>query len=80
MPENNATDTTQLSLLQRAGRNFARLLGGRGVAAVLELLSITLLARSLTPEYPGQIVLIQAYALVVRSDCPIRCAAARGRR
>jgi len=54
------------SLLRRAGRNFARLLRGRGVAAALETLTIVVLARSLSPAHFGSIVLIQTYVLVVR--------------
>jgi len=54
------------SLLRRAGKNFGKLLSGRGVAALLELLSIALVARTLTPDYLGYIVLAQSYVLVVR--------------
>jgi len=54
------------SLLDRAARNFGRLLRGRGVAAVLELLTVAILARSLSPAEFGQIVLIQTYVLIVR--------------
>jgi O-antigen/teichoic acid export membrane protein len=52
--------------LQRAFRNFGKLLRGRGVAAVLELVTVALLARELTPAPFGKIVLIQTYVLVVR--------------
>ena len=54
------------SLLDRAAKNFGRLLRGRGVAAVLELLTVAILARELSPANFGQIVLIQTYVLIVR--------------
>ncbi len=67
MPEEAAsTDSESHSPLRRAGRNFGKLLSGRGVAALLELLSIALVARTLTPELLGYIVLTQSYVLVVR--------------
>ena len=52
--------------LQRAFRNFGKLLRGRGVAAVLELLTVALLARELTPTPFGKVVLVQTYMLVIR--------------
>jgi O-antigen/teichoic acid export membrane protein len=55
-----------LSPVRRAAKNFAKLLRGRGVAALLELLTIGLLARTLTPDELGIVVLVQTYALVVR--------------
>ncbi len=58
--------TEKKSLLDRAAKNFGRLLRGRGVAAVLELLTVAILARALTPANFGQIVLIQTYVLIVR--------------
>ncbi len=58
--------TESQSLLRRIGRNFGKLLRGRGVAAVLELLTVALLARSLTPEYFGHVVLIQTYVQMVK--------------
>jgi len=61
-----ATGDENLSPLRRAVRNFNRLLRGRGVAAVLELLTITLVARTLDPAGLGMVVLVQAYALIVR--------------
>lgn len=54
------------STLRRAARNFGKLLRGRGVAAVLELLTVALLARKLSPTPFGQLVLIQTYVLAVR--------------
>jgi len=56
-----------MSPLRRAVKNFGQLLRGRGVAAVLELLTIGLLARTLTPDHLGYVVLAQTYVLVVRS-------------
>lgn len=53
-------------MLRRAFRNFARLARGRGIAAVLELLTVAILARSLSPTDFGQIVLVQTYVLIVR--------------
>jgi len=47
-------------------KNFARLARGRGIAAVLELLTVAILARSLSPDDFGQIVLVQTYVLIVR--------------
>jgi len=60
--ENVGAPTT----LQRAFKNFGKLLRGRGVAAVLELLTVALLARELTPTPFGKIVLIQTYVLAIR--------------
>jgi len=54
------------SLSRRIGRNFGRLLRGRGVAAVLEVLTVALLARSLTPADFGQVVLIQTYVQMIK--------------
>lgn len=63
IPTNQVEST---SPLRRAARNFGKLLRGRTVAAVLELLTVVLLARALSPVYLGHIVLIQTYALIVR--------------
>jgi len=52
--------------MRRAGKNFGRLLSGKGIAAVLELLMVVILARSLSPASFGSIVLIQTYVVVVR--------------
>ncbi len=52
--------------MRRATLNFGRLLRGRGIAAVLELITVGLLARELSPGPFGNIVLIQTYVLVVR--------------
>lgn len=62
----NTRPTEKQSLLDRAAKNFGRLLRGRGVAAVLELMTVALLARALSPAEFGQIVLIQTYVLIVR--------------
>ncbi|NOX70532.1 MAG: lipopolysaccharide biosynthesis protein [Gammaproteobacteria bacterium] len=62
----DSQSTEKQSLLDRAARNFGRLLRGRGVAAVLELLTVAILARALSPAEFGQIVLIQTYVLIVR--------------
>lgn len=61
-----AIQTENRPLLQRIGRNFGRLLGGRSAAAVLELITVALLARSLSTTDFGQVVLIQTYVLMVR--------------
>lgn len=66
MSEIETDATAGKSLLWRTARNFGRLLRGRGVAAVLELLTVAVLARSLSSTDFGQIVLIQSYVLVVR--------------
>ena len=58
--------TQDQSLLRRIGRNFVKLLRGRGVAAVLELITVAVLARSLAPENFGQLVLLQTYVQMVR--------------
>ncbi len=58
--------TEDQSLLRRIGRNFGKLLRGRGVAAVLELTTVAVLARSLSPENFGQLVLVQTYVQMVR--------------
>jgi O-antigen/teichoic acid export membrane protein len=52
------------SAIRRATKNFGKLLRGRGVAAVLELITVALLARELTPAPFGNIVLVQTYVLV----------------
>lgn len=39
---------------------------GKGIAAVMQLLTVGVLARALSPTYFGHIVLIQTYVLVVR--------------
>ncbi len=66
MPDSDANSAESQSLLRRAARNFGKLLRGRSVAAVLELLMVVVLARSLSPANFGNIVLIQTYVLVVR--------------
>lgn len=66
MPESDTSRVEDLSLLHRATRNFGKLLRGRSVAAVLELLTVVILARSLSPANFGNIVLVQTYVLVVR--------------
>ncbi len=68
MPDSNEKNTnqSQSSVIRRAASNFGKLLQGRGVAAILELLTVGLLARSLTPELFGTIVLMQTYVLVIR--------------
>jgi len=66
VPDSDTRLIEELSPLRRATRNFGRLLRGRSVAAVLESLTIVVLARSLTPAYFGNVVLIQTYVLVVR--------------
>jgi len=58
--------TENKSLLRRIGKNFGKLLRGRGVAAVLELTTVAVLARSLSPTNFGQLVLIQTYVQMVR--------------
>lgn len=62
----NAKPSKKQPLLDRAVKNFGQLLRGRGVAAVLELLTVAILARELSPANFGQIVLIQTYVLIVR--------------
>jgi len=64
--DSNSNLVEDLSPLRRAARNFGKLLRGRSVAAVLELLTVVILARSLSPANFGNIVLIQTYVLVVR--------------
>lgn len=54
------------TLLRRIAGNFGRLLRGRSAAAVLELISVAVLARSLSTTDFGQLVLIQTYVLMVR--------------
>jgi len=54
------------NVLQRAFRNFGKLLRGRGVAAVLELLTVALLARELGTTEFGKVVLVQTYILTIR--------------
>ncbi len=58
--------TEKQSLFRRIGRNFGKLLRGRGVAAVLELTTVAVLARSLSPANFGQLVLVQTYVQMVR--------------
>jgi len=66
MTDHDVTQDESLSTMRRAFRNFGKLLRGRGVAAVLELLTVGLLARVLSPGPFGNIVLIQTYVLIVR--------------
>lgn len=66
MPDNNKSPPEDLSSLRRAARNFGKLLRGKGIAAVLELATVVILARSLSPANFGNIVLVQTYVLVVR--------------
>lgn len=66
MSDIDAKQTESASLIGRAARNFGKLFRGQSVAAVLELLSVGLLARTLTPVYLGHIVLIQSYVLIIR--------------
>jgi len=61
-----ANQVENQSLLRRIARNFGRLLGGRSAAAVLELITVAVLARSLSTTDFGQVVLIQTYVLIVR--------------
>ncbi len=56
-----------LSPVRRAVRNFTKLLRGRGVAALLDILTIGVLARTLSPQLLGYVVLVQTYVLVLRS-------------
>lgn len=52
--------------LQRIKTNFLRLLKGRGASALLTLAATALMARALSPEYFGLVVLIHTYLLAVR--------------
>jgi O-antigen/teichoic acid export membrane protein len=52
--------------LRRTARNFGMMARGRAVAGALQLLSVVVLARALSPTHFGYIVLIQTYVLVVR--------------
>lgn len=49
----------------RTGRNFVRLLRGRGVAALLMLAAMTLMARTLSAEDFGLVMLLHAFVLGV---------------
>ena len=64
MPDSAASQAESQSTVRRATRNFIKLLRGRGFAAVLELATVALLARELSPGPFGNIVLIQTYVLV----------------
>lgn len=66
MSESKSDQLESLSTVRRATKNFGKLLRGRGVAAVLELVTIALIARALSPAEFGNIVLIQTYVIVVR--------------
>jgi len=66
VPDSDTHQANSPSPIRRAARNFGKLLRGRTVAAVLELLTIGLLAKTLSPDQLGIIVLIQTYALIVR--------------
>ena len=52
------------AILRRAAHNFSRLLRSSGVAGVLELVTVAILARTLLPGLFGNLVLIQTYVLV----------------
>lgn len=54
------------SPMRRVLGNFGFLVRGRGVAAVMSLGATTLMARTLGPTEFGLVVLIQAYALLMR--------------
>jgi len=54
------------SPLKRVKTNFLRLLKGRGASALLTLAATALMARSLSPDYFGLVVLIHTYLLAVR--------------
>ena len=58
--------TEKQSLFRRIGKNFGKLLRGRAVAAVLEVITIAVLARSLAPNNFGQLILVQTYVQMVR--------------
>lgn len=66
MPDSDTHPVEDLSPLRRAARNFGKLLRGRSIAVVLELLTVAMLARTLSPANFGNIVLIQAYVVVIR--------------
>lgn len=66
MHGNNHNSLENLSPLRKVAKNFGKLLRGKGIAAVLELLTVVILARSLSPANFGNIVLVQTYVLVVR--------------
>ena len=66
MSKLDANQAENQSLLRRIARNFGKLLGGRSAAAVLELITVAVLARSLSTTDFGQVVLIQTYVLIVR--------------
>ena len=57
-----ATDTP----LKRIKTNFLRLLKGRGASALLTLASTALMARALSPDHFGLVVLIHTYLLTLR--------------
>lgn len=50
----------------QAGKNFAQVLGGQTVGAVLALLALYLMARSLSPAELGIVVLLQTYVVTMR--------------
>ena len=52
--------------LKRVKTNFLRLLKGRGASALLTLAATALMARALSPDYFGLVVLIHTYLLAVR--------------
>lgn len=63
MPVNESRDE---SPVRRALRNFSVLMGGRAVAGVLSIVSLTLVARFLGPAEFGLLVLVHTTAVVAR--------------
>jgi O-antigen/teichoic acid export membrane protein len=51
---------------QRVIRNFGVMLRGRGIAGVLNLLALALMAKSLSPVEFGLVVLLHTYVLAIR--------------
>jgi len=66
MSEGHKNVAERPSAIRRATMNFGKLLRGRSVAAVLELVTVALVARALSPAEFGDIVLVQTYVLIVR--------------
>jgi O-antigen/teichoic acid export membrane protein len=71
--ESDSTPTESRSPLRRTARNFGMLVRGRSVSAVMQLLTVVVMARALSPAHFGYVVLIQTYVLVVRElfDCKL---------
>lgn len=66
-PENSSQETPSSSTSgSRVRGNFLKLLGGRGWSSILTLGATALMARSLSPDQFGLVILVHTYLLVMK--------------